>query len=107
MDWKNLKNEFAAFLNEIETQRAWSGHRGVTLDFSRPGKSNDNAFIEAIDGKFRQECLNAHWFMTLAVSCEKMEAWRRYDNQYRPKCAIEYNVPASLTKPSGKSDPLV
>ena len=38
---------------------------GVTLDFSRPGKPTDNAFIESSNGKFRAECLNAHWFMSL------------------------------------------
>ena len=39
--------------------------RDVTLDFSRPGKPTDNAFIESFNDKFRNECLNAHWFMTL------------------------------------------
>ena len=37
---------------------------GVTLDFSRPGKPTDNAFIEAFNGRFRAECLNAHWFLS-------------------------------------------
>jgi len=43
----------------------WAYHRGVTLDFSRPGKPTDNAFIESFNGKFRAERLNAHWFMSL------------------------------------------
>ena len=43
----------------------WAYRRGVTLDFSRPGKPTDNAFIESFNGKFRAECLNAHWFMSL------------------------------------------
>jgi putative transposase len=38
----------------------WAYQRGVTLDFSRPGKPTDNAFIEAFNGRFRAECLNAH-----------------------------------------------
>jgi putative transposase len=38
----------------------WAYQRGVTLDFSRPGKPTDNAFIESLNGKFRAECLNAH-----------------------------------------------
>jgi putative transposase len=37
--------------------RAYS--KGVTLDFSRPGKPTDNAYIEAFNGRFRPECLNA------------------------------------------------
>lgn len=49
----------------------------VTLDFSRPGKPTDNAFIEAFNGRFRAECLNAHWFMMFAGAREELEAWRR------------------------------
>ena len=37
---------------------------GVTLDFSRPGKPTENAFIEAFNCRFRAECLNAHWFLS-------------------------------------------
>ena len=53
----------------------WAYQRGVTLDFSRPGKPTDNAFIEAFNGRFRAECLNAHWFLSLADAREKMEDW--------------------------------
>ena len=35
----------------------WAYQRDVTLDFSRPGKPTDNAFIESFNGKFRSECL--------------------------------------------------
>jgi len=52
----------------------WAYQRGVTLDFSRPGKPTDNAFIEAFNGRFRAECLNQHWFLTLADAAEKLEA---------------------------------
>ena len=55
----------------------WAYQRGVTLDFSRPGKPTDNAFIESLNGKFRAECLNAHWFMSLDDARAKCEAWRR------------------------------
>jgi putative transposase len=55
----------------------WAYQRGVTLDFSRPGKPTDNAFIESFNGKFRAECLNAHWFMSLDDAQRKCEAWRR------------------------------
>jgi transposase InsO family protein len=36
------------------------------MDFSRPGKPTGNAFIEAFNGRFQAECLNTHWFLTLA-----------------------------------------
>jgi transposase InsO family protein len=62
----------------------WAYAKGVTLDFSRPGKPTDNAYIEAFNGRFRSECLNAHWFLTLADAAEKMEAWLRYYNKDRP-----------------------
>jgi len=39
----------------------WAYQKGVEHDFSRPGKLTDNAFIESFNGKFRAECLNAHW----------------------------------------------
>jgi putative transposase len=43
----------------------WAYQRGITLDFSRPGKTIDNAFIEALNSKLRSECLNAHWILLL------------------------------------------
>jgi len=55
----------------------WAYQKGVVLDFSRPGKPTDNAFIESFNGKFRAEYLNAHWFMSLEDAREKMESWRR------------------------------
>jgi putative transposase len=55
----------------------WAYTRGVTLDFSRPGKPTDNAFIEAFNGRLRAECLNADWFLTLADARKKLEDWRK------------------------------
>jgi putative transposase len=66
----------------------WAYQRGVTLDFSRPGKPTDNAFIESFNGKFRAECLNAHWFMSLDDARRKCEAWRRDYSEERPHSAI-------------------
>ena len=43
----------------------WAYQKGVILDFSRPGKPTDNAFIEAFNGRLRAECLNTHWFMSM------------------------------------------
>jgi putative transposase len=56
----------------------------VELDFSRPGKPTDNAFIESFNGKFRSGCLNAHWFLTLDDARAKMEEWRKDYNTVRP-----------------------
>jgi putative transposase len=79
----------------------WAYARGVTLDFSRPGKPTDNAFAEAFNGRIREECLNAHWFMTLADAREKLEAWRRYYNEERPHGAIGNRPPIWLQKHDG------
>jgi putative transposase len=68
----------------------------VTLDFSRPGKPTDNAFIESLNGKFRAECLNTHWFMSLDEARQKCEAWCRDYNEVRQHSAIGNEVPAAL-----------
>ena len=74
----------------------WAYQRGVILDFSRPGKPTDNAFIESFNGKFRAECLNAHWFMGLDDARQKCEDWRRDYNEERPHSAIGNFTPAAL-----------
>ena len=74
----------------------WAYHKGVVLDFSRPGKPTDNAFIESFNGKFRAECLNAHWFLSLDDARAKMEEWRRDYNEVRPHSAIGNKPPISL-----------
>jgi putative transposase len=61
-----------------------------------PGKPTDNAFIEAFNGRFRAECLNQHWFLTLADAREKMEDWRRDYNEVWPHGAIGNKVPIAL-----------
>ena len=66
----------------------WAYLNGVELDFSRPGKPTDNAFIESFNGRFRQECLNENWFLSLEDAEEKVESWRRYYNGERPHSAL-------------------
>ena len=83
----------------------WAYAHDVTLDFSRPGKPTDNAFIEAFNSKLRSECLNAHWFMSLDDARSKMEEWRRYYNEERPHSGIGQNVPIQLHNSGGASSP--
>ena len=83
----------------------WAYTNGVTLDFSRPGKPTDNAFIEAFNGRFRAECLNAHWFMSLEDAREKLEDWRKYYNEVRPHGAIGQKAPITLLNHDGASSP--
>jgi putative transposase len=63
------------------------------LDFSRPGKPTDNAYIESFNGRFRQECLNEHWFLSLDDARAKVEAWRRDYNEERPHSALGNATP--------------
>ncbi len=65
----------------------------------------DNAFLEAFNGKLRQECRSAHWFLTLADAREKVEAWRRYYNEDRPHSAIGYEPPIALMNTDGATGP--
>lgn len=72
---------------------------------SRPGKRTDDAFFESLNGTFRAECRNAHWFMSLDDARAKCEAWRRDDNEVRPHGAIGHKPPAALVKRSSAADP--
>jgi len=62
----------------------WAYLNGVELDFIRPGKPTDNALIEAFNGRFREECLNESWFLSLEDAKEKVEQWQQHYNQERP-----------------------
>lgn len=83
----------------------WTHTNGVTLDFSRPGKPTDNTYIEAFNGRFRAECLNTHWFLTLADVREKLVEWRRYYNEDRPHGAIGNKPPITLMNPGDAPSP--
>ena len=83
----------------------WAYKNNVTLDFSRPGKPPDNAFIEAFNDRLRAECLNTHWFLSLADAREKLEDWRRDYNEVRPHGAIGNKPPAALLKDIGATSP--
>ena len=74
----------------------WAYWNKVKLDFSRPGKPTDNAFIESFNARFRQECLNEHWFLNLEDAEEKIEAWREDYNQYRPHSSLGNLAPSSF-----------
>ena len=83
----------------------WCQETGVAWHYIAPGKPTQNAFIEAFNGRFRSECLNTHWFLTLADAAEKMEAWLRYYNEDRPHGAIGHKPPISLQNPGGAPSP--
>lgn len=84
----------------------WAYHRGVRIDFSRPGKPKDNAFIETFNGTLRDECLNLHWFETLTEARAVIEArWRDY-NESRPHMALGYRMPQEYRLLTGPLPPV-
>jgi putative transposase len=71
----------------------WAYQRGVQLDFIRPGKPVENAFIESFNGRLRDECLNVHQFTSIADAQAKIEAWRVDYNQRRPHGSLGHLTP--------------
>ena len=71
----------------------WAYAHQVKLDFSRPGKPTDNAFIESFNGRFRQECLNQHWFLSLEDAELKIKAWGDDYNCHRPHSSLKGQTP--------------
>ncbi len=76
----------------------WAYEREVELDFSRPGKPTDNAGVESFNGRLRQECLNANWFLSLADAQAKIAAWKADYNASRPHSALEWATPAEFAR---------
>ena len=84
-------SEFAGQMTDL-----WAYTNNVTLAFSRPGKPTDNSFIESLNGSFRDECLNCHWFESLPDAKLKIEAWRSDYNQSRPHQALNNLSPTQF-----------
>ena len=76
----------------------WAWLHGVELDFSRPGRPIDNANIESFNDRLREECLNAHWFLSLDDARRKIEAWRAFYNEVRPHTALKWLTPSEFAR---------
>ncbi len=77
---------------------SWAYQRGVLLRQIEPGKPNQNAYIESFNGRFRDECLNEHWFTSLAHARVVIETWRREYNDERPKRGLGGLTPSAYAK---------
>ena len=75
----------------------WAYLNKVKLDFSRPGRPTDNASIESFNGKFRAECLNENWFLSLADARDKIEQWRDDYNRHCPHSSLGDLSPADFS----------
>ena len=80
----------------------WAYRSSVHLSFIRPGKPNENAYIESFNGKFRDECLNEHWFISLAHARRVIEAWRIEYNTERPHSSLGNLTPEEFAQTIGE-----
>ena len=76
----------------------WSKEKQVKLNFIQPGKPTQNAFIESLNGKFRNECLNQHWFRSLDEARREINKWRDHYNHVRPHSSLNYLTPVAYAK---------
>ena len=72
----------------------WAHKNNVKLRLIEPGKPNQNAYIESFNSRFRDECLNEHWFFNLRQARRLIEAWQREYNEERPKKGLGGLTPA-------------
>jgi putative transposase len=77
---------------------AWAYRHGVTLDFIEPGKPTQNVHIESFNGRFRDECLDLHWFGSRAHARAVIQAWKEDYNIQRPHRALRWRTPAAFAQ---------
>jgi len=71
----------------------WAYRKGVKLNFIRPGKPIENAYIESFNGRFRDECLNINWFLSIKHARYLIEEWRKDYNEFRPHSSLKGSTP--------------
>ncbi len=74
----------------------WSRRNRVKLHFIQPGKPTQNPFVESFNGRFRDHCLNQHWFKDLADARKIIEQWRQHYNEVKPHSSLGYQPPAAF-----------
>lgn len=76
----------------------WTENNGTKLQFIQPGKPTQNAFVESLNGKFRNECLNQHWFRSLDEATQIIRDWREHYNAIRPHSSLGYLPPLAFAQ---------
>ena len=76
----------------------WSQRYRTQLAFIQPGKPTQNAFVESLNGKFRNECLSQHWFQSIDEARDKIQQWQYHYNHERPHSALNYMSPVAFAK---------
>ena len=83
----------------------WAARSGVNLRFIDPGKPMQNGYIESFNGKFRDECLSQHWFISLEEARSVSEAWRVDYNERRPHRSLQHQTPAEFAAKCSTKQP--
>lgn len=76
----------------------WAYRQQLSLRFIEPGKPQQNAYVESFNGKFRDECLNEHWFLSMRHAREVIAGWRREYNEDRPHSSLNYQTPKEFVE---------
>src|SRR5690606_10797598 len=84
------------FHTQVRVFIAWAQHHGIEHLLIEPGRPMQNGYIESFNGKFRDECLNEHWFTSLAQAREVIGEWRRDYNEVRPHSSCGRIPPAQF-----------
>jgi len=92
---------------EVRSRRLmrWCTDNDVEIGFITPGRPTENGLIESLNGTFRNECLNEHWFTDLVDASEKIEAWRQHYNTYRPHSSLGGATPEETYLVLSSRDP--
>lgn len=118
VDFSITGNQVARFLNHLRESRPlpdvitcdngteftskamffWQQDSGTKLGFIQPGKPTQNAFVESVNGKFRNECLNQYWFRSIEEAKAKIESWRQHYNFERPHSSLGYQTPVAFER---------
>ena len=77
---------------------AWAQAHGVRHILIQPGRPMQNGYIESFNGKFRDECLNEHWFQTLPQARSEIANWRQDYNEVRPHSSLGRIPPAEFAQ---------
>ncbi|GIT93234.1 hypothetical protein JANAI62_37220 [Jannaschia pagri] len=80
---------------------------GAAQIWDMSSKPTDTGLMSRLtsNAKLHAECLNAHWFMSLADARDKLDVWRKDHNEVQPHSAIGYKVPADIHNPDGSASP--
>jgi putative transposase len=76
----------------------WAYRQQLQLRFIEPGKPQQNCYVESFNGKFRDECLNEHWFLSMRHAREVIATWRQEYNEERPHSSLDDQTPKEFAE---------